>query len=449
MCFPRKEVYKMDNRKTITACLYIKNGKAVKGIKDMTVIDDDPVALALSYSNYGADEILIFDFSNTDEEHTISLEKIKEISRLVDIPLTGAGNIRRFEDVKKLLYAGCTKAALNLSKETNVQLAEEVATRFGSEKIVACVLNENEIKSYDVLIKNFTSELYLLDETKIAASMQVMYDCGLIHTVHPILLKCVMDEKELHGLAAVLRQHEDLNGVCGGIINKRPEDIMKLKWQCRGLGIDVVLDEPALKWEELKLNSDGMVPVVVQDYKTSEVLMVAYMNEEAFDKTLETGVMTYFSRSRNELWVKGATSGHYQYLKAMYADCDNDTLLAKVRQVGAACHTGNKSCFFNEVIKKEFNDTNPIHVFEKEYNVIMDRKINPKEGSYTNYLFDKGIDKILKKVGEECTEIIIAAKNPDAEELKYEIADFLYHCMVLMAHKDVTWDDIIKEMSQR
>jgi phosphoribosyl-ATP pyrophosphohydrolase/phosphoribosyl-AMP cyclohydrolase len=204
-----------------------------------------------------------------------------------------------------------------------------------------------------------------------------------------------------------------------------------------------------MNWEELKLNSDGLIPVVVQDYKTQEVLMVAYMNEEAYQTTLATGRMTYWSRSRKELWTKGMTSGHFQYVKSLSIDCDNDTILAKVSQVGAACHTGNRTCFYRDLVKREYNETNPLRVFENEYATIQDRKLHPKEGSYTNYLFDKGIDKILKKVGEEAAEIIIAAKNPDPEEIKYEMADFLYHAMVLMVERGVTWDDIVKEIANR
>ena len=159
--------------------------------------------------------------------------------------------------------------------------------------------------------------------------------------------------------------------------------------------------------------------------------------------------MTYFSRSRNELWVKGETSGHFQYVKSLNVDCDNDTLLAKVDQVGAACHTGNPTCFFQPLFGKGMDEKNPLRVFESVFNTILDRKENPKEGSYTNYLFDKGIDKILKKVGEEATEIVIAAKNPNPEEIKYEIADFLYHTMVLMVEKGVSWDDIVNELADR
>jgi phosphoribosyl-ATP pyrophosphohydrolase/phosphoribosyl-AMP cyclohydrolase len=214
-------------------------------------------------------------------------------------------------------------------------------------------------------------------------------------------------------------------------------------------GIAVETFESSIEFSEFKLNGDGLIPVITQDYRTGEVLMLAYMNEEAFKETLKTGLMTYFSRSRQNLWLKGETSGHYQYVKSLSLDCDNDTLLAKVNQIGAACHTGSRSCFYQELVKKEYQDSNPLKVFEEVFEVILDRKENPKEGSYTNYLFDKGIDKILKKLGEEATEIIIAAKNPNSEEVKYEISDFLYHMMVLMAQKGVTWEDITRELANR
>jgi len=175
---------------------------------------------------------------------------------------------------------------------------------------------------------------------------------------------------------------------------------------------------------------------VVQHYKTQEGLMLAYMNAEAFDYTIKTGKMTYYSRSRQAMWTKGETSGNFQYLKSLTIDCDNDTLLAKVDQVGVACHTGNPTCFYQPV-------ANPLRIFEYVYNTIIERKNFPKDGSYTNYLFEKGIDKILKKVGEEATEIVIASKNPDSEETKYEIADLLYHLMVLMVEKGLPWDDIV------
>ena len=209
-----------------------------------------------------------------------------------------------------------------------------------------------------------------------------------------------------------------------------------------------ILTSP-VAWRDMKLGADGLLPVIIQDYQTGEVLMMAYMNEQAFLDTLRTGKMHYYSRSRKTQWLKGETSGHFQYVKSLHLDCDNDTLLAKVSQIGAACHTGSRSCFFQTLVKKDYADSNPLKVFEDVYGVIMDRKEHPKEGSYTNYLFDKGLDKILKKVGEEAAEIIIAAKNPDKEEIKYEISDFLYHAMVLMVEKGVTWEEITNELARR
>ncbi len=262
----------------------------------------------------------------------------------------------------------------------------------------------------------------------------------------PIL--AMLPEVSLDKLIEILSD-STICGIAGHAINENAKELSAIKSLCQENGIKVNTLEATFRWTDFKLNSDGHVPVVVQDYKTDEVLMVAYMNEEAYQMTIQTGKMTYFSRSRNELWVKGDTSGHYQYVKSLMADCDMDTILAKVSQVGNACHTGSYSCFFNEIVKREYEETNPLKVFESVMGVIKDRKVHPKEGSYTNYLFDKGIDKILKKLGEEATEIVIASKNPNPNEIKYEIADFLYHMMVLMAEKGVSWEEIVEELAKR
>ena len=194
-----------------------------------------------------------------------------------------------------------------------------------------------------------------------------------------------------------------------------------------------------------------LIPAICYEVNTKTVLMLAYMNKESLKKTLETGYTWFWSRSRQEYWNKGATSGHLQKVVSIYGDCDNDTLLVNVEQTGVACHTGSYSCFFNEIQNRSSKQEahNPMKVFEEVFSVIEDRKEHPKEGSYTNYLFDKGIDKILKKVGEEATEIVIAAKNPNPNEIKYEIADFLYHMMVLMAEKGVTWEEVTTELANR
>lgn len=387
----------MSNIKTLP-CLFLKDKVFVKGFKNNDVLSDDPVSYAKALSHKGAEKLVIFDLSNSDKEHDEALTMLRNIIREVDIPVIGAGNVKRSEDVKKLLYAGCKVAALNMAKPENVALIEEVSKRFSKKKIMVCVDAEQQILDNIEEIKEYTVGAVLVNNID----------------------NCDYKDIDVYAVEADVENMQFDSGI-----------------------------ECSVKWSDLKKNSDDMVPVIVQDYKTEQVLMLAYMNEEAFNKTIETGVMTYFSRSRNELWVKGLTSGHFQYVKDMYVDCDKDTILVHVAQIGAACHTGSYSCFFNEAFKKSSSNHNPSKVFDEVYATIMDRKKNPKEGSYTNYLFDKGIDKILKKVGEEATEIVIAAKNPDKEEIKYEIADFLYHAMVLMAECDVTWEDITEELANR
>ena len=176
--------------------------------------------------------------------------------------------------------------------------------------------------------------------------------------------------------------------------------------------------------------------------------MVAYMNREAFEKTVESGKMTYWSRSRNELWQKGATSGHVQYVKQLSIDCDNDTILAKVQQIGAACHTGNRSCFYREILKKDYHETNPAIVFDHLYKLIeIANSIRKKDLTPTTCL-NRALTR-SSKVGEEATEIINCSENPNPEEIKYEISDFLYHVMVLMSERGVTWDDITRELANR
>ncbi len=196
----------------------------------------------------------------------------------------------------------------------------------------------------------------------------------------------------------------------------------------------------------VKFDDKGLVAAIAQDYKTNEVLMVAYMNKESLGITLNEKKACYYSRSRKCLWRKGETSGHVQYLKGLYYDCDADAILMKVEQLGNACHTGAYSCFYNKVYEEEVADQS---IINKVYNQITDRRENPSEGSYTNYLFDKGLDKILKKVGEETSEVIIAAKNKNKQELVYEMCDLIYHSMVLMVNEGVTIDDLLTELTKR
>jgi len=197
---------------------------------------------------------------------------------------------------------------------------------------------------------------------------------------------------------------------------------------------------------ELKYDEKGLIPAIVQDHYTKEVLTLAYMNAETLALTIAEGRTVFWSRSRQEIWRKGETSGNVQKVVSITADCDGDALVVEVVKTGPACHTGAESCFFNEVY---VSDEVKQFSWEGLYRLIQGRKTNPKEGSYTTYLFEKGKDKILKKVGEECTEVLIGAAKNDKEETVYEIADLAYHLLVLMVEMGISLEDIIVEESKR
>ncbi|MCI8514849.1 MAG: bifunctional phosphoribosyl-AMP cyclohydrolase/phosphoribosyl-ATP diphosphatase HisIE [Lachnospiraceae bacterium] len=362
--------------------------------------------------NHGADEMMLVLPAVGSENPNGYFESVKAAARIVDLPLMIKAPIYRLEDVKKFLYAGAAAVVFDEENPSDMAYYVESCERFGRKK---CRLWQN----IPGILKETPASpgLYTVDREETALA-----------------------ELEKEACSGVLLMCSD---------TKDRWDIDGLKKACLEKEIPVNRFESAVSWKDFRLNEAGLIPAIVQDYKTAQVLMLAYMNEEAFLETCESGRMTYYSRSRKCLWKKGETSGHFQYVKSLDLDCDNDTILAKVRQVGAACHTGSYSCFFQPLARKEYSEANPLSVLEHVYGVIEDRKAHPKKGSYTNYLFEKGIDKILKKVGEEATELVIAAKNPDPEEIKYEMSDFLYHAMVLMVERGVTWTDITKELANR
>lgn len=197
---------------------------------------------------------------------------------------------------------------------------------------------------------------------------------------------------------------------------------------------------------KLKFNEQGLIPAIVVDTETKAVLMLAYMNEESLRVSIAEGRTCFWSRSRQELWRKGETSGNVQNIVSITVDCDADTLLVEVRKAGPACHTGAESCFFQPVFE---GAEPPAFQYEDLFEMLRGRKAEPKEGSYTTYLFEKGIDKILKKVGEETTEVILAAKDRDKSNTVYEIGDLMYHIMVLMIEAGISLDDVKREMASR
>ncbi len=421
--------------------LYMAQKKIIAFINAENEVPANVGNLALKYSCEGADGLFIYNYTGDEKSREEFLLSARKIEKQIDIPFFIGIYVNRFEDAKKALYTGASKLVIRKALLPEEDEMNEIIARFGKDKLAieidmkADFHNAVQLDQYydmgigTVVLKHIDiTEAFR--EAVLGTKMHVLVRDGLIRNDLAELLSFESAE------AVITNYFED-------------KDIYKAKRAVKRQGIDVPLFESLIDFSEFKLSDNGLVPVVVQDYRTSEVLMMAYMNEESYNKTIETGRMTYFSRSRQELWIKGETSGHYQYVKSLMLDCDNDTILARVHQAGAACHTGSYSCFFKKLAEKDYIETNPLKILEEDYNIIVNRKNNPKEGSYTNYLFDKGIDKILKKCGEEASEIIIAAKNEGGEELKYEIADFLYHMMVLMAECGLDWEDITRELANR
>ena len=201
-----------------------------------------------------------------------------------------------------------------------------------------------------------------------------------------------------------------------------------------------------LDLDKLVFDKDGLIPAVVQDVYSKKELTVAYMNRESLEISIKRKLTCFYSRSRKQLWLKGETSGNFQHIVSITADCDMDSLVIEVAKDGPACHLGTDSCFTNAVFENE--DLNDF-TLDELYDLIKGRKDNPQDGSYTSYLFDKGLDKILKKVGEECTEVVIAAKGGDKGETVFEISDLTYHVLVLMAEYGITLNDIKAQLASR
>lgn len=407
---------------------------------------EDPIASARYYNDSGADEIAYFDSKATKEGREPNIRQIREITRIVDIPLLACGGVRDVEDAKKILYAGANKVCMNSAAIANPDIVKEISEKFGRNRIIVAIdlsTKEEPVEWAQMMEEKGAGELLLIHNNHVENYVEIVNEIKNKVRI-PIIISSYATKAE--DMKELMEQTE-ADSI--SLYSLEKMDIMEIKQELAKANLEVRTYESALDFSTFKLDENGLIPVIVQDYKTHEVLMMAYMNEESYNTTIRTGKMTYYSRSRQQLWTKGETSGHYQYIKSLTLDCDNDTILAKVSQVGAACHTGNRSCFFQELMSREYDDTNPLNVLENVYSVIRDRKDHLKGGSYTNYLFEKGIDKILKKLGEQATGIVVAAKNPNQDEIKYEISDLLYYLMVLMAERDIVWKDVTDDLADR
>lgn len=431
----------MKNKK-LMAQIVLKNGKPVQDLEnEQLFFDGSAVKLARLYEKKGADALIIHNVSKESWEKEKTIRVIREICLNIDIPVIAGGNIEETEEIERLLQTGCRKAFFYMSME-NTQMLERISGHFEKEKIAVCITDFSSIHSIEgslalleqsvSLVLMFGDNFHLYD----AASRLPM------ETV-PILSFFYFEQ-----VLALLRL-KNVAGISGKVISDINTDLFELRKSFVRQGISLQNCVSNFEWKDLKTNSDGLVPVIVQDYKNEQVLMMAYMNQEAFEMTLLTGRMTYFSRSRQSLWLKGETSGHFQYVKQILIDCDNDTLVAKVEQKGAACHTGNRTCFYRELVKKRYKDANPLTMFENVMTEIRRQKECSAEGVYVNGIFDEDLDQILQKAGESFIGLTLAAKNRDKEAACNGIYDQLFQMMMIMDQLGISWSDIAHEYKKR
>ena len=469
--------------KRIIACLDVRNGRVVKGTKFTDIKDvDSPEKLAKFYSDNSVDELVFYDITASNEERKTSLEFVERVARVINIPFSAGGGVSTIEDFKYILRKGADKVSVNSAAVKNPQLIREASMAFGSQCVVLSMdVKKNDEGSWSVYVKGGRekTELDAIDWAVTAAElgageivvnsidedgMKNGYDLELLSRITsvvniPVIASGGAGKKE-HFLDAL--QKTGVDGVLAASVFHFGEiKVPELKQYLKENGAEIRMPEAAPQKKEspsaenadismISFGKDGLVPCICQDAKTGAVLMLAYMNEQSLRLTLEKKRAVYYSRSRSELWEKGATSGNTQKVRAIYYDCDADALLIKVDQTGNACHTGAYSCFFNAVFDDLGVSADPgSSVFGELYATVIGRKNDPSEGSYTNYLFDKGIDKILKKVGEEAAETIIAAKNQDRQELIGETGDLIYHLTVMLAEKGISMDEIEQELKSR
>ncbi len=425
------------DKKRLIATIFIKNGILVVGKNDETPVGE-PEKIARMFNDCGIDNILLMDISETAEGHKQSLTTIKEINRILEVTAYGYGWIKTINDVRDYMFAGCEKVILNSSNPEINDLIIEAGTRYGKDKLSLCLDTVDVLFKQKAAIEANFDDLFLFSKDIIEA----------VEHMTEVPYYAFIEGEDIAPYVEAMK-NEHCIGVGGYILDKLTTDIMLLKYRFRDMGIPVYIFESSLDWSEFKLDNEGLIAVVTQDYTTNEVLNYGYMDEEAFNETMSSGKMAYYNKETKQVARHGMGSGQYQYVKSLSVDCHKQVLLAKISQVGNACHSGNYSCFFTEILRKDYVEKNIFKLLENKYNNISARKHNPAEGSATAKLFEQGLNEILRKLQNITTEMTLYAKDADTDALPANIADLLYITMVLMCEYDIRWDDITREMGER
>lgn len=449
--------------KQIIPCLDIKNGRVVKGKKFKDIQDvANPIELAKRYEEQGADVLFVLDI--TGDDRPTFLQILKDITAELTIPVTAGGGIRTLKDVDEVLEAGAKKASITSAAIEHPDLLKIAAQKHGTEKIVLSIdaghVDDHTWHAFTQGGRHDTG-LDAVEWAKKGESLGVgeillnSIDTDGVKDGFQIELNKAVSEAvsipviasggagELDDFRSVFTDTKVASALAASVFHYNEINIKELKSYLLKFDIPV---RSFNMLDKIKFDSQGLVPAIVQDANTAKVLMLAYMNKEAYEKTLKTKETWFYSRSRQELWNKGATSGHKQTVTSISLDCDGDTLLINVLPHGPACHTGNESCFFAPIIETKKDSHDVIH---RIIDTIEHRRKFPEDGSYTTYLFNEGIDKVLKKVGEEASEVIIGAKNNDRDEIKWEVADLIYHTLVLLNMTNVSINEIKDVLYER
>ena len=402
--------------KRIIPCLDVKDGRVVKGVNFAGLQDvSSPVELAEYYTRSGADELVFYDITASAEGRGLFPDILRRTASRVFIPLTVGGGINTLEDFDRVLKCGADKVSVNSGAIRNPDLIRQAALRYGSQ----CVVLSADVKRVDGQFRVF--------------GRHCLRRRGAGGGLCPALPDPARGGRGPGGLGVPFWRdcHSPPEGpaAAGG-------DFGAIR-----LGGTTMID-----MEKLKFDEKGLIPAIVVDGTSGQVLTLAYMNRESLAISIREERTCFWSRSRQELWRKGETSGAVQHIIDITADCDCDALVIRVNKEGPACHTGAESCFHNLLFESRENAAFSLQGLME---LLQGRKDQPQEGSYTSYLFDKGLDKILKKVGEEATEVIIAGKAEDRKETVYEIADLAYHVMVLMLQLGISLEDVGRELASR